>query len=376
MKLKFSILTSIILITSCVKNQPAIKEHIRTVPEEAKQCVITTHYTPILHEGKWICGEEYKEISVFNTIVSDTIYYDEFNNKLLWILKGGHVLNRYIYHSPEEGLLEKIYSLSEGMEKVDSAIYIRNAEGKLIELVVRDYIFQEGLRSRKYSYNSEGERNEIVEGNTRTIIERSPSKEGLIINSYKKLEKQTNSDDKTEELIEKGIEILNAEGQLLRTISEYYKYGKVKREEEFTLTYDEKGREIKQEMNGKSVNSFYAIPHDLKAEDKEEYIKENYYKNIEYNPIGHVVEWKYNNQGDLESYLVKSLNSSGLLKTNDYRSERYEYVYDSKGRWIERYSYRIYENNTSWSDRIAGVPDKIEKNYKPHLITIREIIDL
>lgn len=362
---KILILISITLITSCTEKQNFNTEDIRAIPKEAKKCIITTHYTPILHEGKWICGEEYRA----GENLSDTVYYDEYNNKLLKIFKGDYAINKYIYHSPKEKLLGKIYSLKR--ENIDSALYIRNAENKLIELVVSGYIFAENLQSESYLYNNKGERSEIMEGDTKTTIEQSPSKDSLTIKTFRKFKNKT---DSSSELIEKGTEIFNSEDQLLRIISEYYKYEKVDKEEDFTFTYDDKNKIIKEEMKGKTSALYFKYPNNLSPEEEEEYIRKNYYENIKYTSTDYIKEWKYNSQGDLESFIVKSLDyNSGLLKINPNFSERYEYVYNKEGEWIEKYSYKMYENKTSILDQAKGVSDKLEKNDKPYLITIREI---
>lgn len=362
MKLNFSILISIILITSCVEKQHSNKEDINTVPIEARKCIITTHYTPILHEGKWICGEEYSR----SENLSDTIYYDENNNKLLRILKGGYAINKYIYHSPKEKLLEKIYSLQR--ENIDSALYIRNAENKLIELVVSGDIFAENLESKSYHYNNKGERSEIMQGDTKTTIEQSPSKDGLTIKTFRKFKKKA---DSSNELIEKGTEIFNPEGQLLRIINEYYKYGRVDKEEDFSFTYDEKNRRIKEEMKGQTAAMHFQVPNNLSPEEQEEYIRKNYYENIEYTPIAYIKEWKYNSHGDLESYIYKTLdNDSGRIKINPNFSERYEFLYNKEGEWVEKYSYMMYKSN------ILSREKESEENNEPYLISIREIIDL
>lgn len=378
MKSNYSILLCLMLIMSCSGKQKSIEKTISSIektinlkPEEAKQCIITTHYEPIFHDGEWICGEKYSR----DHFISDTVFYDEFNNKILLIIDGGHIVNRYIYKSPKDKLLDKIYSLS--LSEIDSALFIRNSENQLNEVIVSGNIYDLNLESKRY-YRNEGQIKEIVTSNSRTIFEQSPSEKGLTAITSKKYNKDNvSSGDEANELIKKETKISNSEEQVVRIIRESYKYGEVQEFINITFTYDGMNRLIKEEGEGNKNSSIYTrVPKDLLGEKREEFLKNEYLKNLEYIPTSYSKEWKYNEYGDLESFIFKNTDESGKLKIEPSCCERYEYVYDDKGNWIKKYSFDMFEMNTIIENGYIRDSYSSKLSNEPYLISIREIINL
>ena len=379
MKSNYSILLCLMLIMSCSGKQKSIEKTISSIeetinlkPEEAKQCIITTHYEPIFHDGEWICGEKYSRIH----FISDTVFYDEFNNKLLFIIDGGHIVNRYIYKSHKDKLLDKIYSLS--LSEIGSALFIRDSENQLNEVIVSGNIYDFNIESRKYYRKNNGEIKEIDTEDYRTIFEQSPSEKGLSVRTSNKYKKNNNSSsDEDHELIEKETIISNSNEQVVRMLSERYKYGKTQDKINITFTYDGMNRLIKEEGEGKKNSSIYTrVPKDLIGEEREEFLKKEYLMNLEYVPTSYSKEWKYNEYGDLESFIFKNTDESGKLKIEPSSCERYEYVYDDKGNWIKKYSFDMFEMNTIIENGYARDSYSSKLSNEPYLISIREIIDL
>lgn len=85
----------LLLFFSCSSNSNSEYGNIREVPKEARKCIITKHYEPLLHEGEWICGKEYEYYSLDH--IADTVYYDEYDNILLRSNNREGIIDKYIY---------------------------------------------------------------------------------------------------------------------------------------------------------------------------------------------------------------------------------------------------------------------------------------
>lgn len=352
---------SLILVCSCNKARTV---GARDDFDKLKsKCIITTHYTPILHEGSWICGSEYKGTGY----ISDTVYFDKYNNTLLRILNGGHVSNKYIYFSPEKHLLSKIYS--EQNENIDSAIFIRGKDNKVLEMRVSGSIFQGPSESIVYRYDNGGELSEIQKERKKTIIKYLSSETHFKIKSYKVIDESSKFSANGEMgLVEEGTEIFNSLDQLIHKVKDVYKYGMLGYSEETIITDDTINKIVIEETKGKKNSSFFTIPKGLSRQETEEYIKENYYNNIEYSPIHFIKESRYNKEGYLISYIYKSLDDSGQLKIKPSFCEKYKYEYDERKHWTKKYSYSMFQNSSMLNS------EKLKENNEPYMITVREII--
>ena len=121
-----------------------------------------------------------------------------------------------------------------------------------------------------------------------------------------------------------------------------YKYGKIREDTKLNYSFDTNGNMLTKTMESYSLGSIRLPSHINTKEDKDNYIKENYYDNNynlkhtsihvtytydEYNNCTHSCLYDYSHDGNLLSHRKEPCE------------EKERYKYNSRGDWIEKISF-------------------------------------
>lgn len=365
-RITFTLLAGLILLMGCDNKH----SDIRNTPKEAKKCIITKYYEPLQHNGELICGKELDDAAS----LPDMTYYDEYNNLLLRVILESNAAIRYHYLDPSKKLNDFILIETGDGESKGKIEYIRNEHNKLIEIKHSGETFSLGSDPVKYVYNDKGERKEAHYKNYYILMNSLPSANGQEVRSYKEIKPSCKySYNGTSGLTEEGTEIFDDNDLLQRKIIEHYDYGHLHSVEDYIITYNENGEPLKEEMNGKTAAHYYGgYDVGMSEEEIEKWTIQNYYSPPKYKKIGHIKEWRYNEKGDVISYMFTSLDWSTYTKweINEFLSEEYEYEYNEKGDWIKQITYAHKDIKYDSLD----IRQREYEERQPRRITMREIV--
>ncbi len=305
------------------------KRHDNYNLEEVKKIIETRYYEPIKFGDEWVCGRELFDMHHEHTIV----YYDSYDNEIIKKSINDKdetfaIIKRY-YFAPEEQKLSKIEAEYPLTKESEAAYWIRNDNGRLIE--VQGCVSSAGIRTMSCEYDEQGRRVKESWSNLVKHIKYNPENPSTSVFQYEIYDSKCNySYHLKKGLVEFGVSFIDkGTGLVMREIKETYKYGCLDTKYDIEYVYNADRKLISELGNGAITATYYEVPRELSKKEQEEYIIRNYYSGTQASiKRNYVNSWVYNKYGDC----VKKIES---VNDNIMEEENRIYEYNEYGDWVK-----------------------------------------
>lgn len=408
MKFKDIIYMALIALTiiSCNKKVDA---ELFEKPKSSVKSIETRYYEPLLINNKWITGREINDIRICAKIE----YFDEFNNILLKKelrdsinKKYDNFYTRTFYFDSSTGKISKQIKLRADsyMTNYGTREYKRDSLGRLTAIIVTNNgelgaTWWNHYLPEHISYDSEG--NKIEKQDKQTTITKKIHSDNDITVYMKQVidEEHCYSYKGIYGLSEYDIITTDTKtGNTIMVLAEFAQYGTLSHKTMTRYKYNNSGSIIEEEIFKIETPLLLRVPNDLSSEEKEEYIKENYFgSNVRYTSYYEKTERNYDGNNNLtyesfikkrniskeefpsefkirdySGYLEDEQDSPLLINTKSSKTY-YEYEYNHKNDWTKRIKYHRVQDMSPFSQSRfrSRYPDQPDQQVEE--IVIRKI---